>query len=138
MGVHKRGRKSATHLTMIKPKPKPQALEPPKDPEEAKIFHQIVDAMPDGFFNQANAYVLRALCSHIATADMVAAELATAREGDDMAKVDLLTKIQVGESRAVADLSTKLKLTPRSRMGQEKAAVREALNSSTRPWEVKR
>jgi hypothetical protein len=132
-----RGRKSVAHLTMIKPQPK--RLEPPPNmpPEELAVWNQIVGAMPNGFFTSANADMLRCLVSHIATQEFVAIELATARDNDDLGTIEKLTKIAESQSRSISNLSTKLRLTPRSRMGSEQASTRTALNSSTRPWEVK-
>lgn len=139
MGIAHKGRKSAAaSLSIVKPKPPATLMPKNLPPEEAKIWREIEAAMPHGFFNQANAAILRCLVSHIATANHVSAELATARDGEDMSKVDLLSKIHAGESKAVADLSTKLRLTPRSKYSQESASALQALNSSTRPWELKR
>jgi hypothetical protein len=42
---------------------KPQRLEPPPEmpPQQAKIWNQIVDTMPAGFFDSSNELALRAV-----------------------------------------------------------------------------
>jgi hypothetical protein len=133
MGTETRGGRSATLFTL---KPKQQRLPVPKNlpPEEAKIWREIEGAMPAGFFNDANAFLLRALCSHSATANMLAAEVAKACDNNDMVNLNRLSDMHARESRAVGDLSTKLKLTHRSRETPQKSAHRQRLNSSVRPW----
>jgi hypothetical protein len=104
-------------------------------PEEAKIWNSIVSTMPDGFFNDANSFLLRALFSHSATANMLAAEVAKACDNNDLTNLNRLSDMHTRESRAVGDLSTKLKLTHRSRKTPEKASHQQRLSASTRPWE---
>jgi hypothetical protein len=123
---------------MIHPQTKPR-LDPPKNlPREKKaIWNRTVDAMPPGWFGPENEHLLRAPCCHMATADVLAAKLVPAREANDLERVDMLAAMHSRESKAVADLSTKMKLTPRSRMSQEKASHRQRLGSTTRPCEPK-
>jgi ATP phosphoribosyltransferase regulatory subunit HisZ len=87
----------------------------------------------------ADPAILRALCSHIVTSNSLAKRVSEALEQDDWATVDQLTRVQERESKAVADLSGRLRLTPKSKWGQERAATLEALNSSERrPWEIEK
>lgn len=137
MGVPKRGRNS--HLRAIPTIPGRGRPEPPKGmgAAEATVWRTMVSAMPDHWFSAASQPVLRALCSHVVTSDALAQQVSEALEADDWAAVDRLTKIQERESKAVADLSSKLRLLPKSKWSQEKASTLEALNPTTRPWEAK-
>jgi hypothetical protein len=76
------------------------------------------------------------LCSASVIADIVAEKLAKARaSGEDLKRLDYLTEIHARSSKTIADLSTKLRLTPRSRYSQEQSSHRQRLGSTTRPWE---
>jgi hypothetical protein len=114
-------------------------LQPPKNmpSQEAVIFREIINALPSGFITPACAPILRCLCTHIATTDALAPRIAEVRAIKNLAKLDLLTTIFARESKLIGDLSTKLRLPPKSKWGQEKAAVLEAKAPPTRPWEVK-
>src|SRR5262245_4878823 len=105
---------------------------------EAAVWCTMVSAMPDHWFSRSSLPVLRSLCSHVVTSEALAEQVCDAREQKDWAALDRLTRMQERESKAVADLSSKLRLLPKSKWGQEKAATREALNSpERRPWEIK-
>jgi hypothetical protein len=134
MGTETRGRRSAAHI--IELPVEDGRLRPEKmPPKERKIWNDIVGAMPVNHFGPENAPLLRMLCSHAVTAEVVAEKLAKARaSGEDLKKVDLLAGIHERSSKAIAYLSTKLKLTPRSKISQQKASHRVHLNSTTRPW----
>jgi hypothetical protein len=131
------GRKSAAHLAAVKPRPRP--LDLPKDlpPDEKAIMHQILDALPNGYFTNASLPMLRCLVSHAATAKWASEKIdiiedtATTVTPD----YDTLLAIRARSSRMVGYLSTKLKLTPKSRLYPELAALIQAQGSSVRPWE---
>jgi hypothetical protein len=133
MGVPQQGRKSAAHV-IHKPPPPTFSNMPAK---EAAICRQIVDAMPHGWFNPTNEPLLRALCSSMVTFEAANAELKAAFKTDHWAKIDKWSRVRAHASRTVGDMSQKLRLTPKARLTPEKAAVRRALNSTTRPWEVR-
>jgi hypothetical protein len=136
MGIETRGRKSAAHI--IELPVEHGRLRPEKlPPKERALWNEIVGAMPINHFGPENQHLLRMLCSHAITAEVVADKLAKARaSGEDLKKVDLLSGIHARSSKAIADLSTKLKLTPRSKMSQEKASHQQRLASQVRPWET--
>src|SRR5262245_48848268 len=82
---------------------------------EAAIWREIVSAMPDGWFTGASTPILRALCCCIATADTLAPKIAELREGNDLALLDTFTKIHERQSKLIGDLSSKLRLPPKSK-----------------------
>jgi hypothetical protein len=137
MAIQRRGH-TKTYAHIIELPVERGRLRPGKlPPEQRKIWNQMVNAMPTGYFGPENEHLLRALCSHVVAAELCARELATACNNEDMEKVDTLSAIHARESKTIADLSTKLRLTPRSRYSQEEASHRQRLNSTTRPWEPK-
>jgi hypothetical protein len=139
MGIQGRGYNRSKSMAHIIELPVERGrLRPDKmRPQERAVWHSIVDAMPSGYFGPENAHLLKMLCSHVVTAEVVAAELAAARDADDMEKVGTLSAIHARTSLTIGNLSTRLKLTPKSRYSQEQASHRVRLNSSTRPWDMK-
>jgi len=141
MGVERRGyNRSKTYAHIIDLPVEHGRIQPGKlAPGERKIWNQMVAAMPNGYFSPANAHLLKMLCSHIVTAEVVAEQLAAAREAGetDLGKIDLLAGIHARESKSIGDLSARLRLTPKSRYSQEQASHMQRLGSNpkTRPWE---
>jgi hypothetical protein len=125
MGVEQRGRKSKAYLSIVKtkpttPKPRPKQPQPGREPpDEAAIQQRIVDAMPNGYFPPACAPLLRCLCAHIANHDFLATELVTIHD-KDLKTLDLLTQMQIKQSKAIADqekASTRQHSTPPRGLG---------------------
>ena len=127
MGIQRR--KSTAHIITLQVEN--GRLRPP--PTERAVFKLMMKAMPQGYFAQ-NQQMLRELCSHIVTAEELAAECATACAAHDMDKLDKLTRGHARESKAVANLSRKLQLLPKSRYGQQGKASPPKM----RPWEPQR
>jgi hypothetical protein len=104
--------------------------------DEAVIFREIVAALPAGWINAASLPILRCLVSHSITANALAARVAQAREAEHWARVDALSRKQEASSKLIADLSTRLRFLPRSRLSEERADTMKA-QAAERPWEVK-
>src|SRR5262245_56970885 len=131
-----RGRKSLNLRVIPKipghGRPEPEGL----PAAEAKLWRSIVGAMPDHWFGTENQPLLRCLCSMIATSEALAAGIVKARAASDWNMVSKLSRIHERTSRCAADLSAKLRLTPRSKTSVERAAnLRQAPPPSVRPWE---
>jgi hypothetical protein len=97
--------------------------------------------LPVSFFSAETWVMLTALCRHSATADCIGARLALVRqtplEDDGMLpELDTLTKLHDRESRAIASLSTRLRLAPSARTSKTSAAVlARTATPYRRPWE---
>lgn len=102
--------------------------------EAGKHWRKIVEAMPDGWFGPEVIPVLRCLCSAIATWEKVEAEIPEVTAQQDWAALDTLTRLQERQTKVIGDMSTRLRLTPKSKWGQEKASTKQALGASKRPW----
>jgi hypothetical protein len=102
-----RGRKAATQLKLTK-SAKPDATQK----AGRRAF-------------STNEPLLQSLSNHVATADALSAQVDVALAAKNWSKLAKLTKKFERESRAIASLSGKLKLTP--------ASTHPAPN---RPWEI--
>lgn len=131
MGVDQRG--------IIKP---PKALvpgsgrpEPPQmNAEAAKFWREFVAAMPDGWFGPEVQPLLRTLCMHMATSRWLERRIAEHQHDENLDKLDQCTEMLARESKIIGELSSKLRLTPKSKWGQEQASTKQALAPKRRPW----
>ena len=103
---------------------------------EAKIWRRIVDSMPDGYFGPEVQPLLRCLCSHIATSEVLQVKITQLRDQEDWEQLDQVTRLMERASKMVGEISTKLRLTPKSKWGQEVASTKQALNSAKKPWNL--
>jgi len=109
--------------------------------EQAEVWRSIVSAHAADWFGPGSAPVLAALCRHTVAARRVAGWLerleATDGELDEDRWFRLLAR-QEAESKAVATLATRLRLTPQSRYTPHRAAgtARREPGDGPRPWEV--
>jgi hypothetical protein len=137
--VTKLGRKSAEDLGPIIPgvehrPPPPDDLQP----EEQAHWVAITGALPADWFNGGSWPLLKQLCRHIHNSDLLAADIAQLRaepEVDTKALRQAL-RMHAAESDRIVSLSTKLKLTQKSRYARNDAAYAGARGaaSSPDPW----
>lgn len=139
-----RGRKSSAELAIIGPRgvETRRRVEPPADlsTEQAEIWRAIVNAHEAAWFGPGSAPVLAALCRHVVAGRRVAGWIATleaAETGLDEERWFKLLARQEAESKVVAALATRLRLTPQSRYTPHGAAAagRKA-HDGPRPWEL--
>lgn len=139
-----RGRRSSAELTATGPGgiEVQRRIEAPADltAEQAEVWRGIVNSHPADWFNPGSAPVLVALCRHVVAARRVAGWLA--RIEDDKAGfleerwLRFLAR-QEAESKAVAALATRLRLTPQSRYTPHGAAAGGRRSGTGRkPWEM--
>jgi hypothetical protein len=124
-------------------------IEPPVDlsPEEATTWRAIVQAMAPGWFDSGNAPVLAELVRHIELSKQLAKELRTmrattltaptAKGAKQRAAFAELVAQQREESKTIASLSVKLRLTNSSHRRDEKYddRLKHVQSSAPRPWE---
>jgi hypothetical protein len=114
--VENRGRKSQAELEVVTqsyeviPRPKP-----PGDltPDQASEWRQIVNRLPADWFPSETHAVLAQYCRHAIAARRVAQLIASAEQDPDLDvdQYDKLLKMQERESRALASLGTKMRIT---------------------------
>jgi hypothetical protein len=110
--------------------------------DEAEIFRGIVGAMPHDFFNTC-PFLVRCLTAHIANAKTLAVALAEIRSTKDwrkrFAEFNKLAALHARESTAIVNLSTKLRLTPRSKFTTERTSnILSHTSNTPKPWEIRK
>lgn len=137
----KRGPKSQAELSVVagfgavRPAP-PAHLTAP----QADVWRSIVDRMPAEWFTPETRPVLVALCRHVVQADVIARQLEGMAEEwltseDGLRRYDRLAAMLDREGRAVANLSTRLRLTPQSRYRPKTAGTAaDAAGALKKPW----
>jgi hypothetical protein len=137
-----RGRRSTAELVAI-PAGMPSRPEPPPDlgAEAAEEWRAIVARMPVDWFTREVHPLLAAFCGHVVRARVLSGELdalgeAALRTPDGVRQFDQLAKMAERETRAMATLGVKMRLTQQSRFtpGRAGTAAR-ASGRGSRPWE---
>ena len=133
-----RGRKSAAALTLV-PKVAPvEIVERPRAPsdltEEARReWDSVVATMSADWFPRETHALLAQYCRHVVTARRIAQLIEQAEQGSELSldEYDKLTAMAGRESRAIAMLCTKLRLSQQSIYDQSRKKPKRA----AKPWE---
>jgi hypothetical protein len=134
------GRKSAAELAVgpIIPGARPP---PPDDlePEEQATWTAITASLPSDWFTPCNLPMLKELCRHIGYAKALAQDIARLRKRDDPEAEAMLRdtlRAHSLQSERIGNISTKLKLTQRSRYGRSDAAYSASKDAGPypKPW----
>jgi hypothetical protein len=133
-----RGRTSAASLTIAKVSPVEtvERQRPPHDlsDEEVEVWSAVVNSEPADWFSPGNVPLLSQYCRHTIHARRIAEliERATADPELAVSAYDRLLKMQDRESRAIASLATKMRIsqqaTTNHRGNKKPTAARK-------PWE---
>jgi hypothetical protein len=135
-------RKSAASLAVVvgitehRPDP-PEGL----TEEQATLWRGIVKRMPSGWFQIEQQGLLAAYCQHASAARMLALFIDSFKrewlpDPDGLARFDKLLAMRERETRALASIATRLRLTPQSRYRPEKAATSTANTTVQKPWDL--
>lgn len=111
----KRGRPSTASLLVARPVEVVDRQRPPHDltDEEVEIWAAVVDNWPADWFSPATTPLLAQYCRHSVKARQIA-ELIEKSMGDpdlSLQDFDRLLKMQERESRAIASLATKMRIS---------------------------
>lgn len=114
------------------------AYERPAAPEEltqqqAEEWRAIVRRLPPDWFKRETWPLLAQLCRHVVNARRVATMIE--RSCDTIYEFDKLLRMQERESKAIASLSTKLRITQQSTYDAKKAATAKNKFTGPFPWE---
>jgi hypothetical protein len=133
-------RRSAASLAVARPELGSKASPPHALSERQRaLWLQIVKSKPAEWFGPETHPMLAALVAHVETFELLEREfrgLEKVDTADRLAWLDRLSKLRDRESRAIATLSTKLRLTNQSRY-TPKAAATASRRTSPAPWEMK-
>ena len=117
--------------------------EPPAclDATEARVWREVVDALPPYWIDPAGQLVLRRLVAQCALAERREARLRDlrARDLDDTEAADELATSHGVAAKLVAYLLSQLRATPRSRMVARAAGpeVERSRAPALKPWDVR-
>lgn len=136
-----RGRKSVDALSVVTSIPG-QRLEPPAalSEREAGVWRAIVATKPHDWFNADTIPLLMDYCRAAVAADDLAGEIRKFKKipsGAKFARYVALRKLQDQNTRIMATLATKMRLTQQSRYTPQAASTanRRAGGDSAKPWE---
>lgn len=130
-----RGRKSAASLSLVTPLQVMRRPDPPPEltPEQADVWREVVSDLPGDWFAGKTHSLLAQLCRHAVSAKRVAQLIAAAEGSDefDIADYDRLLKMQERESRCLASLSVKLRISQSTTYDKSKKKPAQ----TRKPWE---
>lgn len=103
---------------------------------EAEHFRAIVASKPEGFFQRCDVPLIVELSRHLSRADEIARHEKKARESADFdaGDFDMYARLADRETRSIASLMTKLRVTPQARYRADSAKHSE-VPSGPKPWE---
>lgn len=135
-------RKSAASLAVVTPiDPKRHPPVPPTlSPRQQVLWSDIVRSKPVDWFDSGSLPILQALTAHIETLERIEGQfldLGDLTDGDQLDRLDKLSRLRDRESKAVATLSAKLRLTQQARYTAQSAATAARRGGGgPRPWET--
>jgi hypothetical protein len=139
--MRQRGRPSAFSLTVVPPDPDRPPPPPHLNVDEARAWLRFTGALPPTWFGPESWALLASLCSDTVTCEKVTVELARARKGSlrsdsKFKRFSALVRQKVQLSQVIAVASTKLRLTPSTRLRSAKAAALAESARLPKPWEL--
>lgn len=135
-------RKSAASLAVVTPLRKtPYPVAPKGLPKrQAALWGDISRSKPPDWWDAGSLPILQALVAHIATLEAIEAQFGEIAidltDAEGVKHLDLLSRLRDRESKAVAALSVKLRLTQQARYTAGSAATAARRNGGRRPWEL--
>jgi phage terminase small subunit len=137
-------RASAASLATVSVLPG-QRMEPPLRllAEASAIWREVVATKPSDWFNADSSHLLEAYChavvSHrlVSKSVMMFTDEALAQVGGPK-QYELLTRMQERQTRVIATIATKLRLTQQSRYTPQAAATasKKVSGGGSRPWDA--
>jgi hypothetical protein len=137
--MRQRGRKSAASFAVatVEPIELVERQRAPHDltDEETEVWAAVVNSEPADWFTPATAPILGQYCRHAVHARRVAELLERATSDPDLTVIDYdrLLKMQERESRAIASLATKMRISQQAiinHWGNKKPSA------ARKPWEA--
>ena len=139
-----RGRKSVAELAVVPVVPG-RRPDPPADltESEARYWRDAVATKPAEWWKADTQILLTAYCRASAQHDVISSVInsikpRTLKTEKGWAKYERMKKLQSSTSSELAQLATKMRLTPQSRYTAQSAATADAKASRARPWDAQR
>lgn len=142
-----RGRKSTAGLSVLRVVPGQERPEPPDEltKEEASEWRSIAERLPADWFTRETHGQLVNYCRHIVKARRVAEQVSAFRQewletDEGLHRYDKLLHMAERESRAIASLGTKMRITQQSRYAHKTAHAKasDASTAPKHPWQQRR
>lgn len=140
-----RGRKSSASMSVVQALPGQERPEPPEEltPEEAEEWRAVVGRLPPDWFVRETHGQLVNYCRHVVRARMIAGlirdfEPEWTETNEGLRRLDRLTTMAERESRTIASLGTKMRITQQSRYAHRTANNKAAeAGEAKKPWQQK-
>lgn len=139
-----RGRKSVAELAVV-PMVPGRRPDPPPDLNEAEsvYWRETVATKPAEWWKADTQILLKAYCrasvQHDVISELIGAmKPRTIKTDKGWPKYERMRKLQASTSAELAQLATKMRLTPQSRYTAQSAATADAKASRARPWDAQR
>jgi phage terminase small subunit len=138
-----RGRKSVAALTVVA-RLTPQRPPPPEHltEQQAEEWRAIVDRMPSGYFSREMFGLLAAYCQHASAARVLTGLIDSFKvewlaDPDGLARFNQMLAMRERETKSMANLATKLRMTPQSRYLPNTVArkIADVGAGGPKPWD---
>lgn|SRR5690554_3984256 len=128
---------SASSLTVVQAG-LPEKLAAPEDltPEQRIRWKAVVESKPNDWFGQDSAPLLKEYVRAEAMCDLLSKQVDEAMLGSRVQDARLLLEMRDKESRRLANLATKLRLTQQSRYTPQAASTASKKAGNSRPWQT--
>jgi hypothetical protein len=104
--------------------------------KQARVWQDIVDTQPGGWFRPAQEALLVAYCRHVVSANDISEKVdAFDVKSGDLNVLDRLLRMRERETRAISSLATRMRFTQQARMHPRTAGRAENPHTGQRPWE---
>lgn len=111
--------------------PAPEGLAP----EESALWADVVASKPVDWFQSDSAPLLKEYVRAVHMCDLLSFQVSAAIAGGEPGELKEVLKLRDMESKRVASLATKLRLTQQSRYTPQAASTADKKAGSARPWQ---
>lgn len=103
--------------------------------EEAALWDEVVASKPADWFQSDSAPLLKEYVRAVHMCDLLSYQVSAAISGGEPGGLKEVLKLRDMESKRVASLATKLRLTQQSRYTPQAASTADKKAGSARPWQ---
>jgi hypothetical protein len=103
--------------------------------EESALWQSVVESKPAEWFGEDSAPLLKEYVRAVGMCDVLDVQIKAALAGGEAGEVKALLDMRDKESKRVASLATKLRLTQQSRYTPQAAATADRKAGNARPWQ---
>jgi len=131
------GRISSSSLQLVSPVTEMRRPPPPAEltKEQADEWRNIVESLRADWFSPENYALLTTYCTHICSARLLAKLIDNEVQAGlpDLGKWDTLLRMHERESKAIMNLSTRMRISQHSAYDKERSR-KSSTQTDSRPW----